>query len=97
MILGCGSPDPHSESTMYALLHYLSTHEICHPLDLVSSYHLGGENKEHNPNIPSSEGTLMKGGVELQKFFNNPKPRTWRPLNVEYMNFVLPKPSTPNP
>ena len=95
MILGCGSPDPHSESTMYGVICYDAMHETCHTIDLVNDKHLGGK-KDHNPTMSNEKDMMMYHSLDLKDLLKNFKLRTWRPLNLDYLRFVLPKPNKNN-
>ena len=77
-------------------------HEIGHTFGLVNS-NLGDEKNRHHPSIfnaqrliipPVNNWHMNNGFVPSSYKFNKvpEKPRTWKPINAEYLRFILPKP-----
>ncbi len=68
-------------------------HETGHLLGLVSIGYLGGKGWHNDNNIIN--GWIMNDGVYTPCVYhlgNHPnRMRTWKPLNAQYLQFILPK------
>ena len=69
----------------------VSAHEVGHALGLVDTHYLDGVVNRHNPG-PNDQTKMMNVNTELEWLFNPHPPVGWRPLNLQYLEFVLPVP-----
>jgi len=84
-------PTPVSSSQMLEALCKVSAHEVGHALGLVDTHYLDGVVNRHNPG-PNDQTKMMNVNTELEWLFNPHPPVGWRPLNLQYLEFVLPVP-----
>jgi hypothetical protein len=94
---------PYQPNDLIVAVASTSIHEVGHSLGLMESI-LGGNNRSHHPDISNKNRKILPpinnwhmNGVEPSSYKYGKeigKPRTWKPINMNYLQFILPKPPT---
>jgi hypothetical protein len=72
-----------------AVLADTAAHESGHSLGLVHESYLAADDGRHNPAMDASKLMNRESGKYRAAWLS---PRTWMPVNLQYLRFVLPTP-----